>query len=120
MKFSCFVNGLTEYCFFWRGIRAIWSLWAVLASSLASKNLEQPLVLCGFGAQVAFLIVLSFVCKYHALIYFCQRSNGILLFLVRYPGRMEPLGGLGGLSGQHKSCKTNGFVWFWRSGGVSF
>ena len=30
MRFSIFVNSLTEYCFFWRYIRAIWRPWAVL------------------------------------------------------------------------------------------
>ena len=102
MQFSIFVNSLTEYCFFWRGIQAIWGLWAVLAASLANKNTEKQLVLCVFGAQAAFLFHLSFVCIYHALFHFCQQSNGILFFLERYPGHMEPLGGLGGLSGEQK------------------
>ena len=33
---------------------------------------------------------------------FCQRSNGILLFLEMYPGHMEALGGLGGRSVEQK------------------
>ena len=80
----------------------MWSLWAVLTASLANTNLEKPVVLCFFGAQAAFLFNLSFVCIYHALFHFCQRSNGILLFLEMSPGHMEAFGGLGGRSLEQK------------------
>ena len=70
--------------FFWICIWAIWCLRAVLDGLGASKNIEKPLVLCVFGAQAAFLIILSFMGIYHAFFHFCQHSNGILFFSENY------------------------------------
>jgi len=90
---SIFVNSLTEYCFFWICILAIWSLRAVLEGFGASNNIEKALVLCVSGAYVAFFIILSIMGIYHAFFHFCQQSNGILLFWDMYLGYMEPSDG---------------------------
>ena len=99
---SIFVNSLTEYCFFWRCIRAIWRPWAVLGGVRSSKNNEKPLVLCVFWVYVAFLILLSIMGIYHVFFHFCQQSNGILFFLICIWAIWSLRAVLGGLRGEQK------------------